>query len=61
MNYKIEYLNGETPIDVEIIKVESVNVLLTDVNGIKYGLQLNVKDLNIDDKVLTALNEQYAV
>ena len=61
MKYIIEHLNGETPIDVETIEVDSVNVLLTDLNGVKYGLQLNVEDLNIDDKVLNALNEQYSV
>tara|TARA_R110000751_G_scaffold112175_2_gene210965 strand:+ start:74 stop:259 length:186 start_codon:yes stop_codon:yes gene_type:complete len=61
MKYKIEYLNGDNPIESDSITVESVNVIITDVNGIKYGLQLNIEDLNIDDKVLNALNEQYKV
>ena len=61
MKYIIEHLNGEIPIDVETIEFESVNVLLTDINGIKYGLPITIEDLNIDEKVLNALNEQYSV
>jgi len=60
MKYKIEYLNGDKLIESDSITVESVNVIITDVNGVKYGLPVKIEDLNIDDKVLESLS-QYAV
>lgn len=61
MKHTVNHLNGATPIETETVVLDSVNVIITDNNGIKYGLQLKVEDLNIDDKILTALNEQYGV
>lgn len=61
MKYIIEQLNGVNPIESKNIIVESVNVIITDVNGIKYGLPVKVEDLNIKDKVLTSLNKQYGI
>lgn len=57
MNYKIEHLNSSTKIINPTIKIVGVDVILTDEAGKKFGLQLPIKDLNIDDKILKELEK----
>lgn len=61
MDYKIEQLNGGDTINVKSIEVDYVNVFLTDDKNNIFELQLTVEDLNINDKVLKELNNQYEV
>ena len=59
MDYKIEQLNGGDTINVKSIEVDYINVFLTDDKNNIFELQLTVEDLNINDKVLKELNNQY--
>ena len=61
MDYKIEQLNGGDNINVKSIEVDYINVFLTDDKNNIFELQLTVEDLNINDKVLKELNNQYGV
>tara|TARA_R110001599_G_scaffold291242_3_gene494684 strand:+ start:952 stop:1137 length:186 start_codon:yes stop_codon:yes gene_type:complete len=61
MDYKIEQLNGGDTINVKSIEVDYVNVFLSDDKNNIFELQLTVEDLNINDKVLKELNNQYGV
>ena len=57
MDYKIEQLNGGDTINVKSIEVDYVNVFLSDDKNNTFELQLTIKDLNIDDKVLKELKK----
>lgn len=61
MNYKISWLNNDEPIDCEKIDVMGAHIIITDKDGSQFGLNINIKDLDIDSQVLTALNEQFGV
>ena len=57
MNYKIEHLNSSTEIKNATFDVVGVDVVLVDENGKRFGIQLSIEDLGIDDKVLRELEK----
>ena len=65
MNYKIEHLNGEIPIETNSIEVVGINVRIKTE---KSSFILSLSDLDkftdnkdLKDKVLTALSEQFGI
>jgi hypothetical protein len=61
MNYNIPWLNENQTIENPTVSTQSINILLVDDKGKEFIATLKIKDLGIDDKVLTALNAQFAV
>ena len=55
MNYKIEHLNnGEEIVNPKVEGLVNIDIILTDENGDKFGVQLpvNIDSLKINDKNL---------
>ena len=61
INYKVEYLNNGEEILTESIKVTQAIIEITDINGKKFGVSINIESLNLDEQIISALNTQYAV
>tara|TARA_R110002167_G_scaffold11043_13_gene49382 strand:+ start:1776 stop:1964 length:189 start_codon:yes stop_codon:yes gene_type:complete len=61
INYKVEYLNNGEEIIPKSIKVTQAIIEITDVNGKKFGISINIQSLKLDEQIITALNTQYAV
>ena len=60
MKYTIEHLNNGEPIDSKTIEAISVNIIITDTDGNKYGLPIHIENLNIDELVLKEM-EKYKI